>query len=137
VLSLVADGTSIDLSALTSATKANAQYLTDIDGQDGPTDSATHFLTLSLGAYPPVAGTYSCGTDGVDVSYTSNGQTFSAGVNSAGLRDTRATSCTITVTSYAAAGAVFEGTFTGRLIPNNSSAAALTMTDGQFKLTAP
>lgn len=135
VLTLAVDGVAIDLSSIARATQSNSPYLTDIGGQDA---SGSTFLTLELSAYPPTAATYSCPTDGVGLLYsTSSGGAYYAGVNSAALTGSTPTSCTITVTSYTAAGMPFEGTFSGTVARANVPGSTHVITNGHFKLAAP
>jgi hypothetical protein len=146
-ITLTANGVAFDLSVDASAIKASAPYLTDIQGDDA-SDSPQHTVTLQLGVYPPVIGTYNCGTElpdgtappgtyGVDLSYYGSGAAWSAGVNGAALQGSTPTSCTISVTSYTAGG-TFEGTFSGSLAQNDApNVAPIAITNGHFKLTAP
>lgn len=135
VVTLTVDGTSLDLSAVASAYRSNAPYLTDVGAQDS---SGSSFLTLELGVYPPTAGTYSCPTNGVGMIYSSGGgAAYYAGANSAALTGSTPTSCTITVTSYTAAGMPFEGTFSGTLARANVPGSTHAITNGHFRLTAP
>lgn len=133
VLTLSVDGAAVDLSARSGATKANAPYSSEIQGQDA---AGSTFLTIELGVYPPVAGTYSCPTNGVGILYSSGGAYY-AGVNSAALTDPTPTSCTITITSYSGAGQPFEGTFSGTLAEAHVANATHTITNGHFRMLAP
>jgi hypothetical protein len=134
-VTLTVDGTAVDLSATAGATHSNAPYLTDVSGRDST--SATN-LTLELSAYPPVTGTYSCPTNGVGIIYSTSGAAaFYAGVNSAALTGSTPTSCTITVTSYSAAGAPLEGTFSGTLAQANVPGSTHVITNGHFNVTSP
>lgn len=134
-VTLTVDGVAVDLSAITKANQTTAPYLSEV--QAGNTDSSTT-LVLEFGTYPPVAGTYSCPTDGVAILYSTSVGGFYSGVNSAGLTDPTPTSCTITITSYTAAGAPFEGTFSGTVAGGGNVAGTThVITNGHFKVTAP
>jgi len=122
------------LSAPASAFSTNAPYFTAIDATNGQSS-----IALSLGA-SPVVGTHSCPTDGVDIEYQgANGVPFYAGVNWAPLVGPGPNSCTITVTSYTAAGMPFQGTFSGTVVEANTAGGTLShvITNGQFNLIAP
>ena len=135
VLTLTVDGNAVDLSATAGATRSNAPYLTDVAGRDS---AGTTNLTLELSVYPPVAGTYSCPTNGVGIIYsTGSGAAFYAGVNSSALTGSTPTSCTITVTSYTAAGMPLEGTFSGTLAQANVAGSTHVITNGHFNATSP
>jgi hypothetical protein len=129
------DGVAVDLSAITHAAQTNAPYLSEVQAANA--DSSTT-LVLELGAYPTGAATHSCPTDGVAILYTTSAGGFYSGVNSAGLTAPTPTSCTITITSYTAAGAPFEGTFSGTVAGGGNVAGTThVITNGHFKVTAP
>jgi hypothetical protein len=129
------DGTAMDLSNAAGATASNAPYLTDVAGHDS---EDSNYLTIELSVAPPVAGTYSCPTDGVGIIYSPSGSAgFYAGSNSSALTGSTQTSCTITVTSYTASGQPFEGTFSGTLAKANSPGVTHVITNGHFKMNAP
>jgi hypothetical protein len=132
-VSLTVDGVAMTLAAPASATQSNAPYFTSISAS-----GAQGSIILELGAYPPVAATHTCGTDGVDVIYSATGgPAYYAGVNSTSFTNPYPTSCTITVTSFTAAGKPFQGTFSGTVVLANDGGSKHVITNGQFTLTAP
>jgi hypothetical protein len=134
VLTLTVDGTPLDLSTSAGAIQSTPPYLTDIQGQDA---TGSNYVTLQLGAYPPVVATYSCPTNGVAILYSNGSAGFCSGVNSTALTGSTPTSCTITVTSYSAAGMPLEGTFSGTVAQADVPGSTHVISDGHFKLTAP
>jgi hypothetical protein len=116
------------------AVKSNAPYFTDVQGSDA---GGQNFVTIELSVYPPMAGTYTCGTNGVGLLISTPTAAFYSGVNSAALTQGSQTSCAITVTSYTAAGAPLTGTFSGTLGKANTAGSTVVITNGHFQVTAP
>jgi hypothetical protein len=134
VVTLTVDGVAMDLSAIARAQQTTAPYLTNIGASNA---QSTTNLNIEISAYPPVAGTHSCPTNGVGIDLSVGGVAFYSGVNAVVLTQPTPTSCTITITSYTAAGAPFEGTFSATVASNTPVISTHVITNGHFTLTAP